>query len=60
MTGPSENLQCKNYQTLSVNGVPQDLFDYPLLLDMIFPGIPQLCSGVSFQKHPTLRMRQIS
>ena len=46
MTGPSENLQCKNDQTLSVNGDPLDLFNQPLLLDMIFPGITHLCGGV--------------
>ena len=46
MTGPSENLHSKNDQTLSVNGDPLDLFDQPLLLDMIFLGAPQLCGGV--------------
>ena len=48
-------------QTLSVNGDPLDLFDQPLLLDMIFLGTPQLCGGVyilfffkvSFEKHPS-------
>ena len=71
MTGPSENLHCKNDQTLSVNGDPLDLFDQPLLLDMIFLGTPQLCGGVyilffckvSFQKHPnahTNQMQQLS
>ena len=48
-------------QTVSVNGDPPDLFDQPLLLDMIFLGTPQLCGGVyilfvckvSFQKHPS-------
>ena len=34
MKGPSENLQCKNYQSLSVDANPLDLFDQPLLLDM--------------------------
>ena len=62
MTGPSEKLHSKNDQTLSVNGDPLDLFDQPLLLDMIFLGTPQLCGGVyilffckvSFQKHPNV------
>ena len=65
MTGPSENLHSKNDQTLSVNGDPLDLFDQPLLLDMIFLGTPQLCGGVyilffckvSFQKHPSAQVR---
>ena len=47
-------------QTLSVNADPLDLFDQPLLLDMIFLGTPQLRGGVnisffykvSFEKHP--------
>ena len=47
-------------QTLSVNGDPLDLFDQPLLLDMIFLGTQKLCGGVdilfffkvSFEKHP--------
>ena len=62
MTGPSENLHCKNDQILSVNGDPLDLFDQPLLLDMIFLGAPQLCGGVyilffckvSFEKNPNV------
>ena len=65
--GPSENLQCKNDQTLSVNANPLGLFDQPLLLDMIFLGTPQLCGGVyilfvckvSFQKHPSLHILRI-
>ena len=52
----------KNGQTLSANANPLDLFDQPLLLDMIFLGTPQLCGGVdilfffkvSFEKHPTM------
>ena len=48
-------------QTLSVNADPLDLFDQPLLLDMIFLGTPQLRGGVnifffykvSFEKHPS-------
>ena len=48
------------HQTLSVNANPLDLFDQPLLLDMIFLGTPQLRGGVnififfkvSFEKHP--------
>ena len=51
----------KNGQTLSANANPLDLFDQPLLLDMIFLGTPQLCGGVdilfffkvSFEKHPS-------
>ena len=48
---PAASLQCKITprrfcQTLSVNANPQDLFDQPLLLDMIFLGTPQLCGGV--------------
>ena len=58
--GPSENLQCKNDQTLSVNANPLDLFDQSLLLDMIILGTHQLCGGVNilfvykmpFEKHP--------
>ena len=50
------------HQTLSVNANPLDLFDQPLLLDMIFLGTPQLRGGVnififfkvSFEKHPTV------
>ena len=49
-------------QTLSVNADPLDLFDQPLLLDMIFLGTPQLRGGVnifffykvSFEKHPNV------
>ena len=45
---------------ISANANPLDLFDQPLLLDMIFLGTPQLCGGVyilfvfkvSFEKHP--------
>ena len=59
--GPSENLQCKNDQTLSVNANPLDLFDQSLLLDMIILGTHQLRGGVnifffykvSFEKHPS-------
>ena len=48
-------------QTLSVNGDPLDLFDQPLLLDIIFLGTQKLCGGlyilfffkVSFEKHPS-------
>ena len=62
--GPSENLQCKNDQTLSVNANPLDLFDQSLLLDMIILGTHQLRGGVnifffykvSFEKHPTVHM----
>ena len=36
----------KNGQTLSANANPLDLFDQPLLLDMILLGTPQLCGGV--------------
>ena len=58
---PSDNLQCKNDQTLSVDANPLDLFDQSLLLDMIILGTHQLCGGVnifffykvSFEKHPT-------
>ena len=53
--GPSENLLCKNDQTLSVNANPLDLFDQSLLLDMIILGTNQLCGGVkkiSFTKCP--------
>ena len=58
--GPSENLLCKNDQTLSVNANPLDLFDQSLLLDMIILGTHQLRGGVnifffykvSFEKHP--------
>ena len=44
--GPSENVLCKNDQTLSVDANPLDLFDQALLLDMIILGIHQLCGGV--------------
>ena len=54
----------KNGQTLSANANPLDLFDQPLLLDMIFLGTPQLCGGVdilfffkvSFEKHPNIHI----
>ena len=45
--GPSENLQCKNGQTLSVDANPLDLFGQSLLLDMIILGTHQLCCGVN-------------
>ena len=62
MRGPSENLQCKNDQSLSVNANPLDLFDQSLLLDMIILGTHQLRGGVnifffykvSFEKHPNI------
>ena len=61
MKGPSENLQCKNDQSLSVDANPLDLFDQSLLLDMIILGTHQLRGGVnifffykvSFEKHPS-------
>ena len=65
--GPSENLLCKNDQTLSVNANPLDLFDQSLLLDMIILGTHQLCGGVnilsfykvSFEKHPNIHMMMV-
>ena len=47
MKGPSENLQCKNFQSLSVDANPLDLFDQSLLLDMIILGTHQLCGRVN-------------
>ena len=60
--GPSENLLCKNDQSLSVDANPLDLFDQSLLLDMIILGTHQLRGGVnifffykvSFEKHPSV------
>ena len=54
----------KNGQTLSANANPLDLFDQPLLLDMIFLGTPQLCGGayiyfffkVSLEKLPNVHV----
>ena len=54
--------RCRFCQTSSVNGDPLDLFDQPLLLDMIFLGTQKLCGGVyilfffkvSFEKHPNV------
>ena len=65
--GPSENLLCKNDQTLSVNANPLDLFDQSLLLDMIILDTHQLRSGVnifffykvSFEKHPTVHLEPL-
>ena len=64
MKGPSENLQCKNDQSLSVDANPLDLFDQSLLLDMIILGTHQLRGGVnifffykvSFEKHPNMHI----
>ena len=52
--GPSENLQCENYQTLNVDAIPLDLFDQSLLLDTIVQGTHQSCGGVDifFEKRP--------
>ena len=40
-------------QTFSVNANPLDLFDQPLLLDMIFLGTPQLCGGLDILLAPS-------